>query len=104
MARHHRLNRSTMSDTTNETPERRESVGRDEILHRFGYHAASTEGPNATAPIHADVRRLFIELAEHMDHLLPPGRAKALAFTELESAMHWANSAIAMQAPLVTDR
>lgn len=92
-----------MTNYTNEIPERRESIGRDEILHRFGFHAATIEGANATKPIHADVRRLFIELAEHMDHLVPPGRGKATAFTKLQDAHMWFHWSIAEQAPLVTD-
>ena len=80
-----------------------ESVGRQEIENRFGFHKGTIEGPNATAPVHRDVRRLFVELAEHLDHLLPAGRAKAVAFTELETASMWTHKAIAENAPLVTE-
>ena len=78
-----------------------ESIGRDEILHRFGFHAATIEGPNATAPIHTDVRRLFVALAENMDHLVPAGRGKATAFTQLQQAAMWFHWSIAEHAPLV---
>lgn len=80
-----------------------ESVGRDEIQHRFGFHAATVEGPNATVPVHRDIRLLFIELAEHLDHLVPPGRGKETAMTNLQGTAMWFHWAIAEQAPLVTD-
>lgn len=80
-----------------------ESVGREEIENRFGFHAATIEGENATKPAHRDVRVLFREFAEHLDHLLPAGRAKSLAFTELESASMWTHKAIAEQAPLSSE-
>jgi hypothetical protein len=91
-----------MSDTTNEIPESRESVGREEILHRFGYHAATIEGPNATAPIHTEMRALFVELALRLDHMVPAGRAKSAAFTQLQQASMWFHWATAETAPLVT--
>jgi hypothetical protein len=91
-----------MSDATNEIPESHASLGRDEILHRFGFHAATIEGPNATAPIHEEIRALFIELAEHLDHLVPAGRGKAAAFTQLQQASMWFHWATAETAPLVT--
>lgn len=91
-----------MSDTTNEIPESNASIGRDEILHRFGYHAATVEGANATAPIHEEIRALFIEIAEHLDHLVPAGRGKATAFTQLQQASMWFHWATAETAPLVT--
>ncbi len=80
-----------------------ESVGRNEIENRFGFHKATIEGPNATNQVHADLRRLFVEFAEHLDHLLPPGRAKAVSMTELETTSMWAHKATAERAPLVTD-
>lgn len=91
-----------MSDATNEIPESNESVGREEILHRFGFHAATIEGPNATAPIHTEMRALFVELALNLDHLVPDGRAKAAAFTQLQQASMWFHWATAETAPLVT--
>lgn len=90
-----------MSDTTNEIPESNESVGREEILHRFGFHAATIEGPNATAPIHTEMRKLFVELGLHLDHLVPPGRTKNAAFTKLQDASMWFHWATAETAPLV---
>lgn len=77
------------------------SVGKEEIENRFGFHKATIEGPNATAPNHIGVRLLFRQLAEGLDVILPAGRAKSVAFTELETASMWAHKAIAEQAPVV---
>ena len=75
-------------------------VGQEEIENRFGFHKGTIEGPNATAPQHADLRVKFTDFAELLDVVLPDGRAKSLAFTELETASMWAHKAIAEQAPL----
>ena len=80
-----------------------ESLGPDEINHRFGFHKATIEGDNATLPIHAQTRINFRIFAETMDKMLPPGRAKSVFFTELENASMWAHKAIAEQAPLQED-
>jgi hypothetical protein len=80
-----------------------ESIGRQEIENRFGFHKGTIEGPNATAPVHADVRRLFVELGEHLDHLVPDGRGKAAAFAQLQTASMWFHWSIAEQAPVVTE-
>jgi hypothetical protein len=66
---------------------------------RFGYHRATAE----TAPKHAEVRQLFYDLAKTVSELIPPGRDASLCLTELQSAMHWANSAIAMETPVDTE-
>lgn len=75
------------------------AMGVKEILNRFGYHPATPD----TAPQHARVRQLFADLASVLDDALPDGRDKSLAITELQSSMHWANSAIAMQTPVALD-
>lgn len=74
-----------------------------DIEHRFGFHKATIEGGNATLPKHRDVRLLFREFAEQLDKILPVGRARSVAFTELESASMWAHKAIAEQAPVVRE-
>lgn len=86
-------------DTTNPNI----SIGRDEIENRFGFHKASLEGPEATGPVHRDIRRLFVELGLQLDALLPPGRGKNTAFTQLQDAAMWMHWAVAEQDPLVTD-
>lgn len=72
-----------------------------EIENRFGFHKATVEGSSATLPRHRDTRILFREFAEELDKILPVGRARSVAFTELESASMWAHKAIAEQAPVV---
>lgn len=72
-----------------------------EIEHRFGFHKATIEGENATLPVHRDLRLKFREFAEHLAEVLPEGRAKSVAFTELENASMWAHKAVAEMAPVV---
>lgn len=82
---------------------RSERIGVDEIEHRFGFHKATTEGLNATLPRHRDTRLKFREFAEWLDAVLPAGRAKSVAFTELENASMWCHKAIAEQAPVIRE-
>lgn len=70
-------------------------LGREEIENRFGHHAAAIEGPNPNASVHADIRAAFVELAIKLDILLPEGRGKVVAFTELETASMWSHKALA---------
>lgn len=78
-------------------------LGLDEVENRFGFHKGTVEGPNATAPVHAGLRKKFVELAQHLDEVVPDGRAKAVMFTELETASMWAHKAIAATAPLIRE-
>lgn len=80
-----------------------ENIGKEEIEHRFGFHKATIEGDNATLPKHRDVRLKFREFAEFLDEVLPAGRAKSVAFTELENASMWTHKAIAETAPVVSE-
>lgn len=80
-----------------------QTLGPVEIEHRFGFHKATIEGPEATLPKHRDTRILFREFAERLDEILPAGRAKSVAFTELENASMWAHKAIAETAPAVQE-
>lgn len=75
----------------------------DDIEHRFGFHKATIEGANATLPKHRDLRILFREFAEKVDAILPDGRAKSVAFTELESASMWSHKAVAELAPAIEE-
>lgn len=79
------------------------SIGAEEIEHRFGFHKATIEGENATLPKHREVRLLFREFAERLDEILVPGRAKSVAFTNLEDASMWSHKAIAETAPVVNE-
>lgn len=80
-----------------------ESIGATEIEHRFGFHKATIEGENATAPVHVDLRVQFRDFAEYLDRVLPPGRNKSIAFTDLESAAMRAHKAVSEQAPVVDE-
>ncbi len=71
----------------------------DDIQYKFGYH----KGNEDTMEAHGDTRRTFMAFASFLDETLPPGRAKAVAFTELETASMWAHKAIAELAPVVPE-
>lgn len=79
------------------------AIGQENIEHRFGFHKATVEGQNATLPLHRDTRLKFRDLAEFLDAVLPDGRTKSVAFTELETASMWAHKAIAEVAPLIPE-
>lgn len=74
-----------------------------DIEHRFGFHKATVEGANATLPVHKELRLTFRALAEKLDALLPPGRAKSVCLTELETVSMWAHKANAELSPLVEE-
>ena len=93
------LTQAEIDGLFSELREDNRTLEHSEIQNRFGYHA----GTEVTAPQHKLCRQKFAEVAEFLDALLPSGRAKALALTELENAAMWANKAIAEQAPLVTE-
>lgn len=79
------------------------AVGAEEIENRFGFHKATIEGDNATLPKHRDIRVAFRDFAEYLDDVLPDGRAKLVAFTELENASMWSHKAVAETAPLISE-
>jgi len=79
------------------------SIGAEEIEHRFGFHKATIEGDNATLPQHREVRIKFREFAAFLDEVMVEGRAKRVAFTNLEDASMWAHKAIAETAPVVSE-
>jgi len=66
----------------------------EDIANRFAFHPAATD---ARRQAHEDVRGLCLALAGELDGLLPEGREKSLAITNLEQTMFWANAAIARQ-------
>lgn len=88
-----------LDDIAEEEIDDNRSLEHSEIENRYGYH----KGTDITGPQHKMCRQKFMEMAEFLDALLPSGRAKALAMTELENAAMWGNKAIAEQAPLVTE-
>lgn len=70
-----------------------------ELAERFGYHKADA----TTGPLHAQLRAKFFDLAVEVNRLVPDGREKSLALTELQNSLMWANAAVAMTAPLVEE-
>lgn len=78
-------------------------IGSEEIEHRFGFHKATIEGDNATLPKHRDLRLAFRAFGEMLDEVLPEGRAKSVAFTELENTSMWSHKAIAETAPVISE-
>lgn len=89
--------------TNNLPPIPDQRIGSTEIENRFGFHKATIEGENATLPMHRELRLKMREFAEYLDELLPPGRAKNVAFTELENTSMWAHKAIAELSPLIVE-
>lgn len=64
-----------------------------DIDNRFDYHRPTPERVQA----HESVREECRNLAHVLDANVPPSREKALALTNLEQVMFWANAAIARQ-------
>lgn len=64
----------------------------DDLDNRFSYHAPKTE---ARRTAHESIRGACREVAGLLDDLLPEGREKSLAVTNLEQVMFWGNAALA---------
>jgi hypothetical protein len=77
-----------------------EMLSDEELNNRFGFHKATIEGPEATQPKHAALRRAFLEWATALNGEIPGGRYKSLMWTAFEEASMWAHKAIAQTAPL----
>lgn len=75
----------------------------DEIEKRFGYHKPVEDGYYNTAEMHADLRIEFRKFARHLAIILPDGRAKAVALTELENCSMWSHKAIAELDPVTNE-
>lgn len=76
------------------------SFGADELKNRFGTHKATIEGPNASMPIHANLREVFLEVAIYLDNVLPHNRSKVVALERLEDASMWSHKTLANFDPL----
>lgn len=63
-----------------------------ELRNRFAYHRPSTP---AVQEQHQDWRNACALLASVAAELLPEGREKSLAMTQIEQAMFWGNAGIA---------
>lgn len=66
-----------------------------DIDNRFDFHPATTAEKRGE---HGSVREACKALAHFLDRHVPPSREKALAITNLEQTMFWANAAIAREA------
>ncbi|MGW1352850.1 Acb2/Tad1 domain-containing protein [Streptomyces sp. NPDC002409] len=71
-----------------------DAAAAEELLHRFTYHPPVTP---ERAAAHATARGACAGLAATIVDLCPAGRERALALTNLEQVMFWANAAIARQ-------
>lgn len=74
-------------------------VSDEELASRFGRHKYT----DSTAAGTRAVRRKFLEMATWIDIVIPPGRAKAMALTELESCESWAIKAVLERAPVMSE-
>lgn len=63
----------------------------DEITNRFRFHRAT----ESKAGKHTIIRQKCFELACELNEILPDGREKSIAFTELENVMFWSNASLA---------
>ena len=73
-------------------------LSQEEIENRVGFHKATIEGENATLPKHAALREAFTGFMQYLDDVLPEGRHKSLALTQLEDSSMWSHKAIAATA------
>lgn len=65
-----------------------------ELINRFKFHPSDTE---AKVQAHEKVRQLCLNTAIYLNDLIPDNREKALAYTNLEQVMFWANAALARE-------
>lgn len=63
----------------------------DQINNNFQYHAPKEGQPEKYNELRAKAK----EFAEAINELCPDSREKSVALTELETAMMWANAAVA---------
>ncbi len=70
---------------------RPKTMEQQELDNRFTYHAPKVGQPE----IYTRLRDKAKELAVLLNEVCPESREKALAFTQLEDAVFWANAGIA---------
>lgn len=68
----------------------------EQIEQTMGFHPGTAD----TAPMYAQLRSMFIELAHHVNETCPDGRCKSLAITHLEEALMRSIQSIAVAQPL----
>lgn len=64
----------------------------NDLINRFRFHPATTEEKKDA---HASVRNQCLELALHLNSVVPDGREKSLMMTHLEEVMLWGNAGLA---------
>lgn len=67
-------------------------LSQPELISRFNYHPPRDQDDVAQ---HTRIRDACLALAEVINHECPDGREKALAITNTEQVMFWANAAVA---------
>lgn len=65
-----------------------------DLEHRFTYHPPKEGQPDQ----YAMIRAIALSYATVINEMVPDGREKALALTNLEQAVFWANAGIARAA------
>jgi hypothetical protein len=73
------------------------TLGQGKIESRLGVHKQT----DLTAPKHSQLRRLFKQVMTELDEILPAGREREKALTELETASMWAHKSVASRAPVI---
>ena len=68
-------------------------ITKEELDNRFTYHSPKT----GQAELYQDLREKGKELASLIISTVPEGREQALALTNVEQAIFWANAGIARQ-------
>lgn len=63
-----------------------------DIAHRFASHPATTDERQEG---HGDVRVSCLDLALHLNEILPASQEAKIAVRRLEEVMFWANAAVA---------
>lgn len=63
-----------------------------DLRNRFDYHSPPDEERREK---HEDIREHCLDLALWLNELVPEGREKSLAITNLEQVMFWSNAALA---------
>jgi hypothetical protein len=66
-----------------------------ELVTRFTHHPPKDVGPRPQATRYAEIREQALAFARLVNDCCPESREKSLAFTKIEEAVMWANSAIA---------
>jgi hypothetical protein len=69
-------------------------MDQQELRNRFVYHPPVDQRRVA---MHEHIRQMCYALAAELNHVLPEGREKSVAITNLEQVTFWANAAIARQ-------